>query len=213
MLDQPFSIQVQADDADDVYLWTANIPEYRLSTAEIPESDTRLVDPVLIDFGIIEEEAELSNVRLYYVGLDTFYLVILADAPYTLSYVPLAYTTPAESETQTITLSPQSPVQLLRITEDAMPQVMIAAEIIEGTGLSIQAKENGAGPAAMQSVVLGETGRTDTIFPLNGMVSVPVTLDGEITVVVNIPTTFTQGPVIVDPVTLDISWTGSASSE
>lgn len=198
--DQPFAVQIEDLDEDGMFLWAAYVPEMTQAFDPLSESDTPLPTPVILDKGFVQDAVEgLQELEIYYSGQSTFRVVVESDSPYTLRYQPLEYQPLAEAETQSLTLSYQRPVQLLRFNANEGDMISFTA-ILDGQGAFVSLFQGEAG-ATGTSINLGESVTRETSFPTATTVIVPITATGPVTVFVRIPLVFSR-----DTVTVELGW-------
>lgn len=135
---------------------------------------------------------------LFYAGDENFRLVIHAAEPYTVHYLQHTYTPLLEAQPQLVSATYQLPMQFLQFDAHVADSIIFTARLIEGTGAVVRLYEEG-NVDLPETLILGDAAlNTDTVFPDRATLTVPITQDGQMTVVVQIPNEFDRSAIQVE---------------
>ena len=195
-LDAPFTVEIEDGADDGSFLWVAYQQPYR-SPAWTP-SETHLPIPLALDDASGGEDATgLTEMWLYYLGAETFRLLVGATEPYVVHAVTMPEYDLVEGETVTVTMSYRAPLALVRLGADEDTSVALDAQVTEGLGAVLAAynADTPFGNFAMLGV-----DASGTTMPLAGTLDTTAGPDGTV-VSVQVPYDFTR-----DEVTVELSW-------
>lgn len=189
---QSFSVQAEETANDGAFMWVAyltkrpnNITIYEETTPILPPN----VDTAYADNGVIR------SMQLFYVGGNHFRIVIKASESYMLNYTPLVPIVLTQS--QTVTLSYETPVQLLSFYAPDSSSVTLDAAVIQGEGVAIWLYE---GELFRDGLYLGDSNPNPNVpvGDLANTLTVPVQADGQMTLVMQVPPVIDKSLISVD---------------
>jgi hypothetical protein len=142
------------------------------------------------------DSAGIERLYLYYLGDNTFRVLIKAIDSYVMHPAALKLQTLDDHEALELTVSYQIPLQVARIDASASDVVDIYSEIIDGEGALVAVY--GLNDVGSEGIALGKSNSTGRVFPLSGIIEHPVDSDGSLYVVVQIPYEFTRSRTTVE---------------
>lgn len=198
-LQDPFTVEIEALDDDGVFLWVANVPSIWQAFETITASQEPLIAPEFVDAARLDNNiSSIQEMTLFYAGDENFRLVIHAAEPYTVHYLQHTYTPLLEAQPQLVSATYQLPMQFLQFDAHVADSIIFTARLIEGTGAVVRLYEEG-NVDLPETLILGDAAlNTDTVFPDRATLTVPITQDGQMTVVVQIPNEFDRSAIQVE---------------
>lgn len=126
----PFSVTAVASD-NDGFLWAAFEP-YKLTPGFASES--QLPIPIQVDQAATNASGGLDRLQLYYLGGDSFRVLVQAEAAYTLESTPVAITPLGAAQAMTVRLSYRQPLTVVRLASADAGAVVLNVEVTSGDG-------------------------------------------------------------------------------
>lgn len=130
---QPFTIQIEDSDANGDFLWAASEP-YQPNFPAI--TDGRLVFPQDVDGAWSDG---LGSIQLYYLGGQTFRVLIAATNDYAIHSTALDAQPIDAGQPLTATVSYRQPLQVFRLNTTPGNAATLQAQLTDGTGANIVA--------------------------------------------------------------------------
>jgi hypothetical protein len=191
----PFSVQVEDLTTDGDFLWTAHLPSRlldfeRSAMAHLPE----LID--WASFGLADSNrVGLQRMLLYYVGAETYRILVHTTSPYQLHTTYLSSAPLAAGETRVAAPSYQQPIVLIPLALNAAEAAQVDFRLVTGSG-AVATVQRASDPIG-ESVLLGNGGR-DVIWPSEQRLEVLFSGDTAAYVFVQIPLEFTRSTIEVE---------------
>lgn len=191
----PFTVNIEDEAEDGRYLWGAYQP-YLYEVA--PATETQRIKPLYIDGASIGDHPTFTS-RLYafYLGGNTFRVLVEPDKNYILNTNSALLPTLSENQTINMSVSYRQPIWAVRLEGAASKYVKANFSVTSGTGAIARLYQ--AGNLVDQSVYLGTNLRTNTSSPLSS--TLEIISEKDVYVVVQIPFDFTR-----ETVNVDVSW-------
>ncbi|MBN8637811.1 MAG: hypothetical protein J0M07_21005 [Anaerolineae bacterium] len=191
----PFSVQIEDLTTDGDFLWTAHLPSRlldveRSAVAHLPE----LID--WASFGLADaNRVGLQRMLLYYLGAETYRILVHTTTPYQLHTTYLSSAPLAAGETRVATPSYQQPIVLIPLALNAAEAAQVDFRLVTGSG-AVATVQRASDPIG-ESVLLGNGGR-DVIWPSEQSLEVLFSGDTAAYVFVQIPLEFTRSTIEVE---------------
>lgn len=190
----PFTVTLEDEAEDGNYLWAAYQP---FSLQNPLTTETQAIKPVYIDSAAVGNHPSFtSRLYAYYLGENTFRVLVEADKDYILNVNTAILPILEENQTINMSVSYRQPIWAVRLKDAANKKVKVSFNVTSGAGAIARLYQTG-NPVA-QGVYLGTNLTTNTASPLSS--SLEIAYEKDVYVVVQIPFDFTRETVNVEVV-------------
>jgi hypothetical protein len=190
---QLFTVQIEENSVEGDFLWVAAYPP--LLGKLVTLSEERQLFPQTLDFASRERNPHgITQLILYYLGGNSFRVLVKATGSYALLPTPLQVQSLDEHTEFTVTVSYQVPVQIIRLDTNSGDIAEINIQVTDGTGAQVAVYPEDK--VRSDYLSLGTSSMYGP-FPLSGTIECAVETDSDLVVVVHIPLEFTRSQATV----------------